>query len=92
MLAQLKEGIEKMEKTVSEQQAKLAEDTKEMNELLKQMEEIKAKYTSKQIEVATLSKKINEKIKILDESRKAYNKVRNIIFIPTDRSLKTQQN
>ena len=65
-----------MEKTVSEQQAKLAEDTKEMNELLKQMEEIKAKYTSKQIEVATLSKKINEKIKILDESRKAYNKVR----------------
>lgn len=76
MLAQLKEGIEKMEKTVSEQQAKLAEDTKEMNELLNQKEEIKAKYTSKQIEVATLSKKINEKIKILDESRKAYNKVR----------------
>ena len=32
MLAQLKEGIEKMEKTVSEQQAKLAEDTKEIKE------------------------------------------------------------
>ena len=56
------------------------------------MEEIKAKYNSKQLEVTALSKKINEKLKILDESRKAYNKVRNIIFIPTDRSLKTQQN
>ena len=69
-----------MEKTVSEQQAILAQNTLEMDELMRQMTEIKRKYDAKQLEVTTLSKKINDKLKLLNESRKAYNKVKYYLF------------
>ena len=65
LLEELNQKIEQLEQSVNVLRMNLSKETSEMNELQKQLTDIKSRYDMKKLEVSRIESKIKEKSKIL---------------------------
>lgn len=75
LLEELNQKIEQLEQNVNTLRLNLSKETSELNEIQKQMTDIKSKYDMKKFEVSRIENKIKEKSKICNEARLACDKI-----------------
>jgi chromosome segregation ATPase len=75
LLEELNQKIEQLEQSVNVLRMNLSKETSEMNELQKQLTDIKSRYDMKKLEVSRIESKIKEKSKICNEARAACDKI-----------------
>ena len=75
LLEELNQKIEQLEQSVNTLRLNLSKETSELNEIQKQMTDIKSKYDMKKFEVSRIENKIKEKSKIYNEARLACDKI-----------------
>ena len=75
LLEELNQKIEQLEQSVNVLRMNLSKETSEMNELQKQLTDIKSRYDMKKLEVSRIESKIKEKSKICNKARAACEKI-----------------
>ena len=64
LLEELNQKIEQLEQSVNTLRLNLTKETSELNEIQKQMTDMKSRYDMKKLEVSRIENKIREKSKI----------------------------